>query len=545
MHSRSRLLFLILLLAVGTLALPWAASAQEPVTSRLKLSIGGYIKPEFMYRTNAGAVAAGGVQFGVSNFGFTNTATQKNTVGGANGTGTFSAAETRLNFTLTAPDWRGIRPTAFLETDFAGDSAHVLDSYCPSLTVCAFAQNAGSPDTGAFGYNNFRMRHAWLRLAGEGLGGSWNVTFGQSWGIFGMLPYYGGSSLSFGGASVWGQRQPQLSFTHNLPLFKDFQWVNVIGVVNDTTRLNEMPAGEISSRFIWSGWQGWNGGARSPTHLGISARVQRQKADLTATPSTTSYNFTARALSATSWGYTGGIFLPILPGTSATDRTWGLSGLAEGGYGEGLNTIIPGSNPFPAAVLLGANNRADPGGVYFKPSSCSLISGADVATIASTPANTVCPTGYQPTELSLTKAAWASYNVQFYLPWGLWLSGGQKWEWMHGGDNAIARTSILVGNTWTPVVPGLTTSFTTTTNQGQFDSANGVSTCTNNGNCTNLNSGRDSVIKRLTYSYVAAFWDMTPNIRWGFEWGMGGANRKNSNQDNQSHRWQFGGYYFF
>ena len=41
------------------------------------------------------------------------------------------------------------------------------------------------------------------------------------------------------------------------------------------------------------------------------------------------------------------------------------------------------------------------------------------------------------------------------------------------------------------------------------------------------------------------FYDMTPNIRLGFEWGMHGVNRKDSDQDNQSHRWQFGAYYFF
>jgi hypothetical protein len=44
---------------------------------------------------------------------------------------------------------------------------------------------------------------------------------------------------------------------------------------------------------------------------------------------------------------------------------------------------------------------------------------------------------------------------------------------------------------------------------------------------------------------VALFYDMTPNIRLGFEWGLHDTARKNSNQDNQSNRWQFGGYFFF
>ncbi len=38
---------------------------------------------------------------------------------------------------------------------------------------------------------------------------------------------------------------------------------------------------------------------------------------------------------------------------------------------------------------------------------------------------------------------------------------------------------------------------------------------------------------------------MTPNIRWGVEWGLHFSNRRNSAQDNQSYRWQLGAYYFF
>ncbi len=48
-----------------------------------------------------------------------------------------------------------------------------------------------------------------------------------------------------------------------------------------------------------------------------------------------------------------------------------------------------------------------------------------------------------------------------------------------------------------------------------------------------------------THSYVALLHDMTPNIRLGFKWGMHATKRKDSTQDNQSHRWQFAGYFFF
>lgn len=534
MHSRSRLLFLVVLLAAATLALPWAASAQEPVTSRLKLSIGGYIKAEMVYRTNSGAIGLAGAIPGTQNFGFA-AIPQKNTVGGANGEFAAFANESRFNFSLTAPDWRGLKPTGFLEFDFDGDTASTIERYC-GVAVCVGAQQFGNP-AGSINNGGFRIRHAFLRLAGEGMGGSWNVTFGQTWGIFGLLPYYGGSSLSFGGATVFGQRQPQLSLTHNIKFFRDFTWVTAIGAMSDTTNYNEVPAGDISGRLIYSGWQGWQGGSRAPTNLGISARIQRQKADLNVPGAlSVTQTGTARALSATAWGISGGIFLPILPGTSATDRTWALSVVSEAGYGEGVNTIIPGTNPLVGATVVGVANRADPGAIYFKPSSLSCYTDGPAPVGSAIVASAACTSLVsQPTEVGLIKTPWASYNVQFYLPAGFWLSGGQKWIWYTNADNAVAQTSRVVGAAtfiYAPVV------------QGNYNAATGVQTCVI-GDCTILNAGRDSLVKRMTYSYVAAFYDMTPNIRLGLEWGMHGSNRKNSIQDNQSHRWQFGAYYFF
>jgi len=135
MHSRSRLLLLALLMGAGTLALAWDAAAQEPVTSRLKLSIGGYIKPEFIYRTNNGGVAFVGAIPGSQNFGFS-IVPQKNTIAAANGSFVAASNETRFNFTLTAPDWRGLKSLGFIEMDFDGDTASTIERYCPAGTIC-------------------------------------------------------------------------------------------------------------------------------------------------------------------------------------------------------------------------------------------------------------------------------------------------------------------------------------------------------------------------------------------------------------------------
>ncbi len=470
MHSRSRLLIMVMLLVVGTLALPWVVSAQEPVTSRLKLSIGGYIKPEFMYRTNNGGNALSGTIPGIQNFGV-GAVPQHGTIAGENGQFVATAAETRFNFTLTAPDWRGLKPTAFLEMDFMGDTASTIERFS-ACCAAGFGNAQGNVANGGF-----RIRHAFLRLAGEGLGGSYELTFGQTWGIFGMLPYYAGSTLDFGGATIWGQRQPQLSLRHTMRFFRDFAWETAIGAMADTNGTNgnnETPAGDISGRLIYSGWQGWQGGGRAPTSLGVSGRLQRQKADVLATAGGFTGTPFTRSLSATAWGFTGGIFLPILPGVSATDRTWALSVVGEGGLGEGIFTLSSIAVPLPGAVALGFAQRADTNSDYFKPSSCTAIAGSAIGAASLAPAG-LCPAGQAPTELSLVRANWASYNVQFYLPWNFWLSGGSKWGWFPNVDNASAQTCNNNTGAGCAAAAGLTHSVAAgSVNQGNFNPVTGT-----------------------------------------------------------------------
>lgn len=546
MHTRSRLLLLAVFLAAGTVAMAWDASAQEPVTSRFKLSIGGYIKAEAMYRTRNGGVAYAGSIPGTQNFGFA-IVPQNQTIAGENGQFDMFANESRFQFTINAPDFRGMKPLGYLEMDFDGDSVSTLERYCQAPAVaaaspCAAQQGSGSPRGGGIQNGGFRIRHAFLRLSGEGLGGSWSVTAGQTWNTFGMLPFYGGSSLSFGGATIFGGRSPQLTFRHDLRLFRDFTWQNTFSVLNDTTGFNEMPVISASGRFIYSGWQGFQGGARTPLNVGISAMLQRQKADVTTnTAAVGSYNFPSqKALSATAWGLTGGLFVPILPGRSATDRTFALSVISEAGYGEGVNTQIPVTNPMPAAVTLSANNRADPGASFFKPGSC--VSNATPTMIVGAGTVNPCPAGFLPTELSLIKTPWLSWNVQFYLPFNFWLSGGQKWIWFPNADNASAQTCITFPGATCGVGGTGLTHVAIPLLQGR---ANPVSGAPLNNNTVALFGSRDSQIKRLHYNYISAFYDMTPNIRLGFEWGLHGTNRKDSDQDNHSQRWQIGAYYFF
>jgi hypothetical protein len=158
-----------------------------------------------------------------------------------------------------------------------------------------------------------------------------------------------------------------------------------------------------------------------------------------------------------------------------------------------------------------------------------------------------------PTELSLTNTPWASYNIQFYLPYGFWISGGQKWIWYTNADNAFAQTCFNpvpgagpCGTATNPLItPGvLGQAGAAAANQGQFNPAYTLAAQPAS-NPSSLFGSRDAQLKRQSYSYVILFYDMTSNIRLGFEWGLHDTARKNSIQDNQSNRWQFGGFFFF
>lgn len=504
------------LVALGFLALAESSPAQEPVTSRLKLAIGGYIKPEFIYHDKR----LGGVTGGIS--GAFSAVPQHNTVAGDNGSFKADTVESRLNFTLTAPDWRGIKPTGFFEFDFFGDSSSAFRAGANGATAGTSATNA---DNSIFN-GTPRIRHAYLQLAGEGLGGQWRILVGQTWALFGLQPYSFGSSVSFGGGSVLFDRPTQLRATHIWKPFRDIEFETAASLSRAAAQFGEVPDATIAERVAWTGWQGWQGGSRAPLSFGVSGVVGRVKADLF---SNTTVNNGTRSLSNTRWGVAGYATVPILPGRSATDRTWALTVQAEGSYGEGIADYIVGVNPVVsiAALTLSETNVAgvQQGQAFFNPGSCSAGGPAVPGAALTAPAAAACGAVGTPTELSLFRSVQTHVQGQFYLPWNLWVVGGWKFINFTNADNAVARTSL--GGTGAVITPA---------NQGGVD---GVLTQ------AALFGGRDALIKRQWAAFGVLFWDMTPNVRWGFEYAHMATNRRNADQDNGDNRFQLAAYFFF
>ncbi len=173
MQRRTLPLMGALLIVLALLSAPWSARAQEPVASRLKMSIGGFIKPEFIYHSTRAGGAPGFVAGSLA------VIPQKNTLAGDNGMFMADAMESRFNFTLTAPDWRGLKSTGFFEFDwfadtpsaFRGGANGVLGGPAPARLSSRFSKASPASAMPSSG---------WKAKGWAGPGSSWSANSGVS-----------------------------------------------------------------------------------------------------------------------------------------------------------------------------------------------------------------------------------------------------------------------------------------------------------------------------------------------------------------------------
>jgi len=173
------------------------AMADEPVMSKFKLSIGGFVKLDYAHESNgAGPLSPGAPGGGVAPVAG-NVASKDNSI--------FTAKQSRFWLKVAGPEVYGAKTNALIEMDFYG---------------------AGSL---ANEFANMRMRHAYGSL-------DWNTTqvlFGQFWDIFGATA---ADTIDFrlgGGQGVPANpRVPQVRLTQKLNLGSDNALKFVLGVQN-------------------------------------------------------------------------------------------------------------------------------------------------------------------------------------------------------------------------------------------------------------------------------------------------------------------------
>lgn len=205
--------------AVLFLALPLACFAGS-ATSRWDLTIGGYVKFDMGYNTQAQGQDA--FYAGRTGYGPYDNLTDRY--------GNFFsyAGETRLNFLVKGPDAWGAKTSAFVEGHFRGSEA--------------------SPTGG--GQGTFLLRHAFMQL-------DWptsRLTIGQTWQTWGLLPTVANALLGWNtiGPSLKGTRQPQIKFEQNLT--KNWKWA--VAAISPTNTMggnaNNTATGVVDS-FTLSG----------------------------------------------------------------------------------------------------------------------------------------------------------------------------------------------------------------------------------------------------------------------------------------------------
>jgi len=224
--------------------------------------------------------------------------------------GTFQANNDRMNFSirnsriglrLAAPEFSGVRTSAFLEFDFLGNLT-------PPLT-----------ETQLFSNPSVRARHIYLKVENDYV----NVLVGQTWHIFGWQPFYFPNTTALQGmpGETFGRSmQVQLSRSFPSPL------VNVdvaVAGVRPPERDSAMPDLQGGLRFLFNKWRALhvngNGGyqAVDPSSIGVSGLVRR---------------FSVREFSAA-------------PMNNMTATGWGISI-------DGLTALIPATNEHRQNALI-------------------------------------------------------------------------------------------------------------------------------------------------------------------------------------------------
>jgi hypothetical protein len=249
------------------------------------------------------------------------------TYAGENHRLTLSYRNTRLGFRLTAPDVAGIKTSALIEVDLAGNQP-------PGITETAFWTNP-----------TIRGRQGWLKLET----GIVDILAGQTWNLFGWQTTFHPNTVQVQG--VPGEpftRSPQLRLSHT---FKT-ESLNVdiaVAAVRSPQRDAGLPDGQAGIKFAVNPWKGQHvagtGGGVSvvPASIGISGLVRQfEVLEFVEAP--------VEGNTKTGWGLSFDGLIPVIPQTSLSSMgALTLIGSLQTGSGfSDQYTALTGGSAFPA-----------------------------------------------------------------------------------------------------------------------------------------------------------------------------------------------------
>jgi hypothetical protein len=301
-----------------------AAPAPRPIVSKGDITLYGVVDFTVFHDSvqNLGGEAAGNAAIA-----------REGTYAGDHGRTQFSARGSRVGLRLGAPEFSGIKVTGLVEADFVGNQ--------PPGTEAAFYT---SP--------TFRTRHFWGKISTSVL----DVTFGQTWQLFGLIPSSVGYSVMVPGLpGELYTRNPQI----RLSRIVKGEAVNIemaVAAARPPQRDSGTPDGQAGLRVLINRIQGMRTpgpGAPviEPLSLGISG-IARRFSVPEFTPGATD------SLSTTGFGVAADFLVPIIPARSKEDHVGALTLTGEAVYGEGISDLYTGFN---AGITLPATFPAEDG----------------------------------------------------------------------------------------------------------------------------------------------------------------------------------------
>jgi hypothetical protein len=261
----------------------------------------------------------------------------------------FSIRSTRLGFGFESPAIGEVKPSAVIESDFAGSQA----------------SPPGSSEAVYFASPIFRIRHAYAKVQSPYV----DLLVGHTFDVFGWQSYFDPSGLR----NQLFSRNPQLRLSRAFNPAGAVTFEVAVAAVRPVQRDSGVPDASGGLRVSLNGWQGIRtpGNERivaMPLTFAVSGIVRQFKANaFTAQPIQTSNHVTG-------WGVSLDTFLPIIPAANLVDRGNRLALMGSFVKGAGIGDLmsVTGGAQFPPLFRdiitnppLGYAANVDPGLVTF------------------------------------------------------------------------------------------------------------------------------------------------------------------------------------
>ncbi|HEV3193804.1 MAG TPA: hypothetical protein VGY54_25035, partial [Polyangiaceae bacterium] len=178
---------------------------------------------------------------------------RSSTFAGQRGRTQFNLKNTRVGFNLAAPEWKGIKATGQIETDFNGNEggvAYPVGAMQPTGAVSS--TQYGNTEQNWYSSTVLRVRMAWVKVATDVV----DITAGQQNFLFGLSPYFLPATTAF--LSIPGLPYGRsLQFILSKTISSDDFGVDIsVGAQRPPARDGEAPDGEGAVRVWFPKWKG-------------------------------------------------------------------------------------------------------------------------------------------------------------------------------------------------------------------------------------------------------------------------------------------------